>query len=195
MNQELKDVQEEFRRKLAEDNRDGLDMVRLQLKKEKKFLSDKPCRNIADTLDVLGQTIAPWDKEISMAVMMDEEHRVICVQVLSTGTESSAYFMARDFFAGALLSDAKLIIHVHNHPSGDCTPSRNDRLMHDQLVNTSKYLGFGYFDSIDLGSQTYYSFRQKRINPYRRDKNGLEYVGNSLPEKCPYPQKRSLIHS
>ena len=68
MNQELKDVQEEFRRKLAEDNRDGLDMVRLQLKKEKKFLSDKPCRNIADTLDVLGQTIAPWDKEISMGV-------------------------------------------------------------------------------------------------------------------------------
>ena len=48
MNQELKDVQEEFRRKLAEDNRDGLDMVRLQLKKEKKFLSDKPCRNITD---------------------------------------------------------------------------------------------------------------------------------------------------
>ena len=77
MNQELKDVQEEFRRKLAEDNRDGLDMVRLQLKKEKKFLSDKPCHNIADTLDVLGQTIAPWDKELSMAVMMDEEHRVI----------------------------------------------------------------------------------------------------------------------
>ena len=33
MNQELKDVQEEFRRKLAEDNRDGLDMVRLQFKK------------------------------------------------------------------------------------------------------------------------------------------------------------------
>lgn len=195
MNQELKDVQEEFRRQLAEDNRDGLDMVRLQLKKEKKLLSDKPCHNIADTLDVLGQTIAPWDKELSLSVMMDEEHRVICVQVLSTGTECNAEFMARDFFAGALLSNAKLCIHVHNHPSGDCTPSRNDRLMHEQLVNTSKYLGFGYFDSIVLGAQTYYSFRQKCIKPYRRDKSGLEYIGHSLPEKCPYPQKRSLIHS
>ena len=37
MNQELKDVQEEFRRMLAEDNRDGLDMVRLQLKKRRSF--------------------------------------------------------------------------------------------------------------------------------------------------------------
>lgn len=194
MNQELKDVQEEFRRKLAEDNRDGLDMVRLQLKKEKKFLSDKPCRNIADTLDVLGQTIAPWDKEISMAVMMDEKHRVICVQVLSTGTECNADFMARDFFAGALLSDAKLIIHVHNHPSGDCTPSRNDRLMHDNLVKVAKTVGFGYYDSIVLGAQTYYSFSQNRIRPYRRDKNRPEYIGKKL-ERCTYPAKRSLIHS
>lgn len=195
MNQELKDVQEEFRRQLAEDNRDGLDMVRLQLKKEKKFLSNKPCRNIEDTLDVLRQTIGPWDKEVSMAVMMDEKYRVICVQVLSTGTECNAEFRARDFFAGALLSNAKLIIHVHNHPSGDCTPSRQDRQFHDQLVNTSEYLGFGYYDSIVLGSQTYYSFRQKRIKPYCRDKNGIEYIGHSLPEKCPYPPKRSLIHS
>ena len=62
MNQELKDVQEEFRRQLAEDNRDGLDMVRLQFKKEKKLLSDKPCRTIPDTLDILGQTFKSWHR-------------------------------------------------------------------------------------------------------------------------------------
>ena len=161
MNQELKDVQEEFRRKLAEDNRDGLDMVRLQLKKEKKFLSDKPCRNIADTLDVLGQTIAPWDKEISMAVMMDEKHRVICVQVLSTGTECNADFMARDFFAGALLSDAKLIIHVHNHPSGDPTPSREDMLTTKRILDAGALIGIDLLDHIIIGNNCYMSFREE----------------------------------
>lgn len=123
MNQELKAVQEEFRRQLAEDNRDGLDMVRLQFKKEKKLLSDKPCRTIADTLDILGQTFKSWNREVSMGVMLDDKFRVICVQVLSLGTNNTSDFYTKDLYTGVVLSNAKFCVLVHNHPSGDCTPS------------------------------------------------------------------------
>lgn len=194
MNHELKDLQEEFRRQLAEDNRDGLDMVRLQLKKEKKLLSDKPCRTIADTLDILGQTFKSWNREVSMGVMLDDKFRVICVQVLSLGTNNTSDFYTKDLYAGVVLSDAKFCVLVHNHPSGDCTPSRIDRQTHDNLVKVAKTVGFGYYDLIVLGAQTYYSFSQNRIRPYRRDKNRPEYIGKKL-ERCTYPAKRSLIHS
>lgn len=194
MNHELKDLQEEFRRQLAEDNRDGLDMVRLQLKKEKKLLSDKPCRTIADTLDILGQTFKSWNREVSMGVMLDDKFRVICVQVLSLGTNNTSDFYTKDLYAGVVLSDAKFCVLVHNHPSGDCTPSRIDRQTHDNLVKVAKTVGFGYYDSIVLGAQTYYSFSQNRIRPYRRDKNRPVYIGKKL-ERCTYPAKRSLIHS
>ena len=163
MNHELKDVQEEFRRQLAEDNRDGLDMVRLQFKKEKKLLSDKPCRTIADTLDILGQTFKSWNREVSMGVMLDDKFRVICVQVLSLGTNNTSDFYTKDLYTGVVLSNAKFCVLVHNHPSGDCTPSRIDRQTHDNLVKVAKTVGFGYYDSIVLGAQTYYSFSQNRI--------------------------------
>lgn len=193
MNHELKDVQEEFRRQLAEDNRDGLDMVRLQFKKEKKLLSDKPCRTIADTLDILGQTFESWNREVSMGVMLDDKFRVICVQVLSLGANNTSDFYIKDLYTGVVLSDAKFCVLVHNHPSGDCTPSRIDRQTHDNLVNVAKTVGFGYYDSIVLGAQTYYSFSQNRIRPYRRDKNRPVYIGKKL-ERCTYPVKRSLRH-
>ena len=66
----------------------------------------------------------------------------------------------REAFAPALLHHAAAILAVHNHPSGDPTPSREDRELTRTLWDTGKVMGIPLVDHLIIGDGVYYSFKE-----------------------------------
>ena len=64
------------------------------------------------------------------------------------------------FFIQALKFDASSIILIHNHPSGDATPSKQDRIITRQIYECSKLMNIPLIDHIIIGDHTYSSFQE-----------------------------------
>lgn len=79
---------------------------------------------------------------------------------ISHGNVNSSIVSPREVFQKALLANAVSIIMVHNHPSGDCTPSRQDVEITKRLVEAGKIVGVDVLDHIVVG-ETYCSIKEK----------------------------------
>lgn len=79
---------------------------------------------------------------------------------VSHGNVNSSIVGAREVFQKALLGNAVSIILIHNHPSGDCTPSRQDIEVTKRLVEAGKIVGIDVLDHIIVG-QSYTSLKEK----------------------------------
>lgn len=79
---------------------------------------------------------------------------------VSHGNVNSSVVGVREVFQKALLGNAVSIILIHNHPSGDCTPSRQDIEVTKRLVEAGKIIGIDVLDHIIIG-QTYCSLKEK----------------------------------
>jgi len=70
----------------------------------------------------------------------------------------------RECFKPAILSNAASIICGHNHPSGDCQPSREDRALTQRLVEAGKLLGISVLDHVIIGGEgRYFSFADEGL--------------------------------
>jgi DNA repair protein RadC len=79
---------------------------------------------------------------------------------ISHGSVNSSVVGVREIFQKALLANAVNIIMVHNHPSGDCTPSREDVEITKRMVEAGKILGVGVLDHLVIGER-YCSLKEK----------------------------------
>ena len=79
---------------------------------------------------------------------------------ISHGNVNSSIVGAREVFQKALLGNAVSIILIHNHPSGDCTPSAQDIEVTKRLVEAGKIVGIDVLDHIIIG-QSYCSLKEK----------------------------------
>lgn len=79
---------------------------------------------------------------------------------LSHGTVSGTNISNRELFIRLILSGAASFVLIHNHPSGDPTPSRNDILATEKTIQASKILDFAFLDHIIIGDDTYCSLQE-----------------------------------
>jgi DNA repair protein RadC len=91
-------------------------------------------------------------------LLLDTKHRLMREEVISRGTLDASIVHPRDVFRCALEHAAGAVIFVHNHPSGDPTPSREDRALTQRLAEAGQLLGIRVLDHVIIGAQTYYSF-------------------------------------
>lgn len=91
-------------------------------------------------------------------LILDTKHRVVRDAVVSRGTLDASIVHPRDVFRLALEHAASAVIFVHNHPSGDPTPSREDKSLTQRLAEAGQLLGIRVLDHVIIGAQTYYSF-------------------------------------
>ncbi|MCX7624681.1 MAG: DNA repair protein RadC [Candidatus Sumerlaeaceae bacterium] len=91
-------------------------------------------------------------------LILDTKHRVVHDAVVSRGTLDASIVHPRDVFRLALDHAASAVIFVHNHPSGDPTPSREDRMLTRRLADAGQLLGIRVLDHVIIGAQTYFSF-------------------------------------
>ncbi len=96
-------------------------------------------------------------------LFLDTKNALIADEKQQSGTVNHTPVYPREVVKRALALDASAIILVHNHPSGDPTPSRADIDMTRQIYNAAKPLGIRIHDHLVIGRGEHYSFRQNGL--------------------------------
>ena len=96
-------------------------------------------------------------------VMLDTRNRFISDTVVTTGTINSTLISPREIFVKAMKEGAANIIILHNHPSGDSTPSRQDMIITNKIKEVSDLVEIPLLDHIIIGDNQYTSFKQKGL--------------------------------
>ena len=110
--------------------------------------------------DYLMEEMRYLEKEEVRMLMFDGKHGLIRETVISMGTVNAALSSPREVYLEALKCQAVYIILIHNHPSGDPTPSHQDVLMTKQMMKAGMLIGIELSDHIIIGNQKFYSFRE-----------------------------------
>ncbi len=97
-------------------------------------------------------------QECFYAVYLDASKKVIKIKLLFKGTLDHSLVHPRELFKEAYIISASSIICVHNHPSGNITPSKEDKMLTDNLVRIGHIHGIPIIDHLIIGKNTYYSF-------------------------------------
>jgi DNA repair protein RadC len=112
--------------------------------------------------DYFAPLLRETRQERFWAVLLDNKHRVMRDLTVSTGSLTSSLVHPREAFAAAVRDSAAAVIFVHNHPSGDPSPSAEDRQLTERLVACGDLMGIPVLDHIIIGRTTYYSFADRR---------------------------------
>lgn len=96
--------------------------------------------------------------EIFTIVLLDAKNTIIREATVSEGTLTHSLVHPREVFQLAIRESAAALILLHNHPSGDPTPSQEDRLLTSRLISAGHLLGIRVLDHLVLGDGRYVSF-------------------------------------
>ena len=100
-------------------------------------------------------------QEHFLAVTLDGTQNVLRVNLVSVGILNRTLIHPREIFYRAIKDNACALILVHNHPSGDLNPSREDREATERLVKGGQLMGIPVLDHLIISKAGYYSFREK----------------------------------
>jgi len=100
------------------------------------------------------------EKEHLVLVMLDNRCRLIKDKVLSVGTSTGSMVSIREIFKEALDNRAASVVLLHNHPSGNPSPSREDMKVTRSVLEAGKIIGIELLDHIVIGDNSYFSFKQ-----------------------------------
>lgn len=109
------------------------------------------------------QDLSSARKETFKALYLDGRRRVLRSEIVSVGTLTATLVHPREVFAPALECGAASLVVAHNHPSGDPTPSSEDRLLTERLSQAGRLLGLNLDDHLVIGRGCYVSLRQLGI--------------------------------
>jgi DNA repair protein radC len=98
-------------------------------------------------------------EEYIYMLCMNLKSKLICVFEVSHGTVDSSLISSREIFQKALLANAKMIVLIHNHPSGNSMPSNEDIDVTSKLLRAGNMIGIELADHIIIGSCNYYSLK------------------------------------
>ncbi len=126
-----------------------------------KFPRGKPFHCSKDVFDHFHQRLNDKKKECFFILLLDSKNRAIREVRVSEGTLTSSLVHPREVFTPAIKESAASLILVHNHPSGDSTPSQEDEEITRRLMEGGKLLGIGVLDHIIIGQGGYYSFADR----------------------------------
>ena len=119
----------------------------------------KPIRSPQDVYDFCYPLIGRQDKEHFMVIHLDTRNRVIKYETISIGTLNSSLIHPREVFKSAIKDSANTLIIVHNHPSGDPTPSEEDKEITQNIFKAGKLLSINVLDHVIIGDGTYHSLK------------------------------------
>ena len=126
----------------------------------KPFISFESPQSIAD---YFMENTRYLEKEYVYILMFDSKHKLLKDVRLSEGTVNSSLLSPREVFTTALKFEAVYIVLVHNHPSGDPSPSRQDIEITDRVSSAGRMIGIELSDHIILGNNFYVSLAERGI--------------------------------
>lgn len=99
-------------------------------------------------------------REVFKVLFLDTKNKIICDRNISVGSLNASIVHPREVFKEAVLYSSNKIFLIHNHPSGDTEPSREDILVTERLKKAGELLGIEVLDHIIIGNGKYSSLRE-----------------------------------
>ena len=106
-----------------------LDFVRIKLITEKRLYSEEELTSSQKVVQFISKELAECDREVLCILNCNAKCQVINMNVVSMGSLTETLVTGRELFKSAILSNARGVILIHNHPSGNFTPSKEDFLV------------------------------------------------------------------
>jgi DNA repair protein RadC len=118
--------------------------------------------------ELLGPEMRRLHKESLCVVLLDTRYHLIRVEEVSVGSVNESIAHPRDVFRPAVVSSAYAVIVVHNHPSGDSSPSQTDHSLTRRLAEAAELLQIKMLDHIIIGAPGkenagYFSFKEAGV--------------------------------
>jgi len=125
----------------------------------KKKIMERPiCNSSQEIFDYYYHSLRDLKKEAVKAVFLNSQNQIIDVQDLSQGTVDSSVIFPREVMESAIRCHAVSLVLVHNHPSGNPSPSESDKTLTRDLVKAGMVMQIKLLDHIIIGDNRYFSF-------------------------------------
>lgn len=115
--------------------------------------------------DYFMEELRREEQERLIVLFLNTRNKLLKEKLMFKGTVNASLVSPREIFLEALEIHAVNLVLVHNHPSGDATPSREDIQMTKRICQAGKMLGIQILDHIIIGDHCYSSMREKGILP------------------------------
>ena len=137
-----------------------LEVVSIRLVKEAPLFSATPMTSPCAAVEAVGNELREMDREVIWVINMTTKGVPINGSIVSMGILNAACFTPREMLKSSILSNADGIIMLHNHPSGDLSPSNEDVEVTKRLKLACECIGIRLLDHIIVGANNseYYSF-------------------------------------
>ncbi len=140
--------------------RNKLESVAIRMVKAPPLYSKEQLKTPLDVVRVLGKELEKYDREVVCVVNLRSDLAPINMNIVSMGTLNASIVSAREVFKSSILSNAGFIMLVHNHPSGNLMPSKNEIALTKQVEKASEIMDITMVDHMILGlNGEYTSFR------------------------------------
>ncbi len=118
-------------------------------------------RSPQDVSMLVMEEMCYLDREHFRAILLNTKNQVLAMETISIGSLNSSLVHPREVFKGAVQRSAAALILVHNHPSGDPTPSAEDLEITRRLDEAGKIIGIEVLDHIIIGDHAFISLKEK----------------------------------
>lgn len=119
----------------------------------------------SELVDYFKYELAEEEVEKFAIVNLSSGHQVLGWEIVSVGILNASLVHPREVFKQAIRACSSSIIALHNHPSGNCTPSNEDFLITQRIYQAGELVGISLLDHIVIGGDSYYSFSENRHLP------------------------------
>ena len=120
-------------------------------------------RQPTDIFEYFRDEMSLLPKEVFRVVVLDTKNRIVKEKIISEGTLNASIVHPRDVFRFAVVHSAAAVILLHNHPSGDPTPSRDDIQITKRLIEAGRLMDISVLDHIVIGDGNFISMKEMGV--------------------------------
>ena len=151
--------------KITKPKQARIPIYRVTLVREGKMPTyESRIRSSASAYTVLQEYLDGVDREHFVVMLLDQKNSAIGLHTVSIGSLTASIVAPREVFKVAILANCANILIAHNHPSGDCQPSKEDRAITQRLKEAGALLGINVLDHLVIGAEgRYFSFADENL--------------------------------
>ena len=144
---------------------EGVDIIPTNIELSGMEISLVNAMSREQTLELMAKELSQYDREVFCILNMKNNGQVINMNLVSVGTINASLVIPREVFKSSILANASAIIGLHNHPSGNVKPSKEDMIVTRKLQKCGQLLGIELLDHIIVGGTNgkMLSFREEKI--------------------------------
>ena len=128
--------------------------------KPTRFKSPATIGSPQDALSFLRPILKNQPRENLISIALHSGNQVVGFEIVSQGTANASLAVASEVFKAVLLTNSTAFILAHNHPSGNCEPSHEDRQIAERISEAAQLIGVELLDFLIVTEDSFYSFAQ-----------------------------------